>query len=215
MAASRFEQAMERITRLPVAQKVVILVAVAVAVTVGNYFMFIDDSHTAYENSRKEMLQLEDTMIQNQQIANNLGQFQKQKEALEVQLAKALTELPEESDIEGLIDSLNEMGVKAGLQINTIDPKPETKGAEGLYAEIPLAMTVTGNYHEIAVFFDSVRQLKRIVNITNIKLTHPRPKNEKMLIDASYMATSFRFIPQAKPEKKEEKKDEKKEGDKK
>jgi type IV pilus assembly protein PilO len=194
--ATPVEQAMERITKLPVPQKVAILVGTVAAITAGNYFLFVQDSLNDFDKGVKEMQGLEDKMIQNQQIAKNLNQYRRQKEALEQELAKALLQLPEDANIEGLIDSLNDMGSKAGLAMNTIEPKPETKGPDGLYAEIPIALTVSGNYHEIAVFFDSVRQLKRVINITNIKLMHPHTKNEKILVDASYTATAFRFIPQ-------------------
>jgi type IV pilus assembly protein PilO len=195
--ATPVEQFMERITKLPMPQKVGILAGIVVLITGGNYYFFVMDAVSQFESNVKRMQALEDKMIQNQQIAKNLNQYRKQKEQLEQELAKALTELPEEANIEGLIDSLNEMGTKAGLEVNSIEPKPESKGPDGLYAEIPLALTVTGNFHELAVFLDSVRQLKRIINITNIKITHPRMKNEKVLIDASYTATAFRFLPQA------------------
>jgi type IV pilus assembly protein PilO len=207
--ATATEQLMERITKTPLPQKVAVLVFAAAAITAGNYFLFVQDTVTAVESAYKKKQSLEDEMIQNQQIAKNLNQYRKQKEALEQELAKALTMLPAESNIEGLIDSLNEMGTKAGLAINSIDPKAESNGPGGLYAEVPLSMAVSGNFHEIAVFFDSVRQLKRIVNISNIRLGHPHMKNEKILIDANYTATAFRFVEQPKGDSKDKDKDKK------
>lgn len=205
--ATASEQLMERITKLPLAQKVAVLVFAAAAITAGNYFLFVQDAEQAVAGAYKKKQSLEDEMIQNQQIAKNLNQYRKQKEVLEQELAKALTLLPAEANIEGLIDSMNEMGTKAGLAMNSIEPKAESKGPNGLYAEVPLAMAVTGNYHEIAVFFDSVRQLKRIVNISNIRLNHPRLKNEKILVDAYYTATAFRFVEQPKADSKAKDKD--------
>jgi type IV pilus assembly protein PilO len=210
--ATAAENFMDRITRLPMAQKVAILVFVVAALTAGNWFMFISAQFDNFESEGKKMRGLEGDVIAAQAIATNLTQYRKEKELMEQQLQKALTELPEEADLEGLIKSLNDLGQKAGLTINSIEPGGEKSGGgDNLYNQIPLAMQVTGNFHEIAVFFDSVRQLKRIINVSGIKMTGPRIKNEKVLVDAAYTATAFRFnAPVKKEEKKDGKKDEKK-----
>jgi type IV pilus assembly protein PilO len=192
--ATQAEQFVERVTKLPIGQKIAIIVFVAAALTAGNYFLLVSPTEDAFEGALKKMRSLEDEMIQNQAIANNLNQYRKEKELLEQQLQKALSELPAEANIEQLIQSLYEIGVKSGLTINNIEPKGENRAQ--FYAEVPLLMAVTGNYHEIAVFFDSISKLKRIVNITGIRLGTPRLKNEKVLVDATYTATAFRFLPQ-------------------
>ena len=58
-------------------------------------------------------------------------------------------------------------------------------------------MAVTGNYHEIAVFLDSLSKLARIVNVTNIKMAGARFTNEKLVVSSTYVATTFRFVPEA------------------
>ena len=59
-------------------------------------------------------------------------------------------------------------------------------------------MSVTGNYHEIGVFLDSISKLARIVNVTNIKMNSSKMVNDKLVVQASYVATTFRFLPEAK-----------------
>lgn len=200
--AKSTEQFMEQVTKLPTPQKIAVLVFIVVAVTAGNWFLFIEEQRMNFARSVAEMRKLEGEVINAQAIANNLNQYRKEKELLEQQLMKALTELPEQANIEDLIQSLNLLGQKAGLAINFIEPQAEKPGEGGLYNQIPLSMSATGNFHEIAVFFDSIRQLKRIVNVTNIKLGGPRVKNEKVMLDATYTATAFRFIPQPKKDEK-------------
>ena len=58
-------------------------------------------------------------------------------------------------------------------------------------------MSVTGNYHEIGVFLDALSKLARIVNVTNIKMTQPKMSGDKLVVSASYVATTFRFLPEA------------------
>ncbi|HUJ24735.1 MAG TPA: type 4a pilus biogenesis protein PilO, partial [Myxococcales bacterium] len=76
-----------------------------------------------------------------------------------------------------------------------IDPQGEQK--QSFYAAIPIVMSVTGNYHEIGVFLDALSKLARIVNVTNIKMGGAKTVNEKLVVNASYVATTFRFLPQA------------------
>ena len=203
--ATATEQLMERVTKLPTPQKVLIVILFVAAVTAGNWFLLIADERVKFTRAVSNMRKLEDEVINAQAIANNLNQYRKEKELLEQQLAKALTELPEKANIEDLIQSLHMLGQKAGLTINFIEPQPEKPGEGGLYSQIPLTMTATGNYHEIAVFFYSIRQLKRIVNVSGIKLGAPRMKNDNILVDASYTANAFRFVPQKSDENKDAK----------
>ena len=54
-------------------------------------------------------------------------------------------------------------------------------------------MSVAGSYEEIAVFFESVSRLRRIVNISNVTLDTPTKKSEKVTLKATFSATTFRF----------------------
>ena len=93
-----------------------------------------------------------------------------------------------------LIRSLAEVGNKSGLVINDIAPQAEQK--QSFYAAIPVVMAVTGNYHEVGVFLDAISKLARIVNITNIKMNTPRMSGDKLVVSATYVATTFRFLPE-------------------
>jgi type IV pilus assembly protein PilO len=183
------------INKLSLAQKLIGVVVLVAVITGLNWYFMIDPDMTQIQQRQAQLRSLEDELIQKQSIANNLAQFKHEKEILERKLAQALTELPNEANIDDLIRSLSEIGTKSGLVINTIDPQGETK--KSFYAEIPIVMSVTGNYHEIGVFLDSISKLARIVNVTNIKLGGPKTVNEKLVVSASYVATTFRFLPEA------------------
>ena len=195
--ATKFDQFVEKVTKLPAPHKAGILLFIAAALTAGTFFLLVQPTWEQAEKSIRRMRALEDELIQNQAIANNLQQYRKEKELLEQQLAKALTELPEEANIDALVESLYAIGTDSGLVIVNIEPKGERR--QDFYAEVPLAMTVTGNYHQIAVFFDQISKLKRIINVTGIKLTDPKVANEKVQLKATYTATAFRFLPKPPP----------------
>src|SRR3954463_16096293 len=180
------------VNKMPLGQKVGVVAAFVVLLTAANWYFMVDPMQVQITQRQGALRQLEDELIQKQSIANNLAPFKPEKEILERRLPPALTELPNEANIDDLIRSLSEVGTKSGLTINSIDPQAEVR--QGFYASIPIVMAVTGNYHEIGVFLDSLSKLARIVNVTNIKMGQARLTNEKLVVNATYVATTFRFL---------------------
>jgi len=189
------QDVLNTITKAPLAQKVAGLGLVVALITAGNWYMLVEPIQRQVAQQQGVLRQLEDDLIQKQSIANNLAQFKHEKEILERRLQQALTELPNEANIDELIKSLAEVGNKSGLTINDIQPQPEV--IQSFYASIPIVMAVTGNYHEIAVFLDALSKLARIVNVTNIKMNGAKPSGDKLVVSANYVATTFRFVPEA------------------
>jgi len=189
------QDVLNAVNKMPLGQKVGAVAGVVILLSAANWYFCIDPMQTQITQRQNALRALEDELIQKQSIANNLAQFKHEKEILERRLAQALTELPNEANIDDLIRSLSEVGTKSGLTINSIDPQAEQK--QSFYASIPIVMSVTGNYHEIGVFLDSVSKLARIVNVTNIRMSQPRVSNDKLLVNATYVATTFRFLPEA------------------
>ncbi|HZR07070.1 MAG TPA: type 4a pilus biogenesis protein PilO [Myxococcales bacterium] len=187
------QEVLNAVNKMPLGQKVGVVAGVVILLSAANWYFFIDPMQTQITSRQNSLRQLEDELIQKQSIANNLAQFKHEKEILERRLAQALTELPNESNIDDLIRSLSEIGTKSGLTITSIDPQPEQR--QSFYASIPIVMAVTGNYHEIGVFLDALSKLARIVNVTNIKMGQARLTNEKLVVNATYVATTFRFLP--------------------
>ncbi|MGC4122298.1 MAG: type 4a pilus biogenesis protein PilO [Myxococcales bacterium] len=183
---------LEKLVKVPLATKAVVVLLLLAAVTAGNYFLLVADLTTQIEGHRAKKRSLDDELVKKRVIADNLNQYRRDKEVLERRLAEALTKLPRNPEIEELLRQLNDVGKKSGLEIVVLEPgqeKPET-----FYAAIPIKMQVAGNYHEIAVFFESVSKLRRIVNISGITFQSPARRAEKVVLSASYMATTFRFL---------------------
>jgi len=189
------QEVLNAVNKMPLGQKVGVVAGVVILLSAANWYFFIDPMQTQITQRQGTLHALEDELIQKQSIANNLAQFKHEKEILERRLAQALTELPNEANIDDLIRSLSEIGTKSGLVINSIEPQAEQR--QSFYASIPIVMAVSGNYHEIGVFLDSLSKLARIVNVTNIKMGQARVTNEKLVINANYIATTFRFLPEA------------------
>jgi type IV pilus assembly protein PilO len=186
------EKYLDQLQKLPLATKAAVVLFLVGGITAGNYFMLIQPIEDQIVRLDAEQTKLDTELIGKQTIANNLNEFKRKKEKLEQQLAEALTELPLTADIDELLRQLNDVAKKAGLEITSVTPGVES--TESFYAKIPIAMVVQGSYEEIAVFFESVSKLRRIVNIANVQLSSvSTTKTEKILLNAAFSATTFRF----------------------
>jgi type IV pilus assembly protein PilO len=193
------EKLLERINKLPLGQKAGIVAAVLVALTALNYFVLgfdfgssISATEARIVQLSKEKEKLQKDFIEKQAIANNLNQFRREKELLEQRLTEALAELPEAKNLDELLQLFQDRAIKAGLEINTIEPGAEKP--DQFYARIPIPMTVTGNFHEIATFFDSLGRLRRIVNVSDIVLDSPKDVNGKVVVNGKFLVTTFMFV---------------------
>jgi type IV pilus assembly protein PilO len=187
------EQLIDRILKLRLEFKILGLAGAVLVLTGLNYFIWVGDLNTQAASQDAQIQKLENDLIQKQAIANNLAEYRRQKEALEHKLQEALTELPNDANIDELLTQLNETGVRAGLNLTSVEPGTELKEG-GFYSKIPVKLTLSGNYHEVATFFDLVGKLKRIVNISDISLKSPEKKGDKVVLKVDCLATTFRFV---------------------
>ncbi|HEX8818342.1 MAG TPA: type 4a pilus biogenesis protein PilO [Archangium sp.] len=192
---------LDKIVKAPPAVKFGGLAAAVVLLTAANFFWVIQPLEEEMEGQRAEQRRLDMDLAEKSEIAQNLNERRREMDVLEQKLAEALTELPENKDVEELLAQLNDIGKKSGLEISRVEPGPETVGGGDFFARIPIRMAVSGNYHEIAMFLQEVANMRRIVNVNNIQLNGAKTKNEKVILNSSFMATTFRFVQTAAPAK--------------
>ena len=193
------DQLIERVAKAPVGAKVAAVAGAVLLLSVLNYFVVsmrlgpsISEVNERIVRAEKDLAKLDKEFTEKTAIANNLNQFRREKELLEQQLREALAELPEEKKVDELLLLFQDRAQKSGLEIATIEPK--TPVSEKFYARLPIPMSVSGNFHEIATFFDALGRMRRIVNVTDIVLDAPKDVNGKMVLSAKFLATAFMFI---------------------
>jgi type IV pilus assembly protein PilO len=141
---------------------------------------------------RAELSKLQSEIDDKTRIANNLPRLQKEYEQLNVELAQALTELPNSKEIPSLLTSITSLGKNAGLDFLIFKPKGEV--LKDFYAEVPVDIVVSGSYFSVANFFAAVSNLPRIVNITNVAFSDIKSVNNRMMTKVTCLATTFRFL---------------------
>jgi len=183
---------LDKFAKTPPLQKVLALVMICALVVVIYYFVVYDGQKGQQRKLQGQLNTLEQELEEKKQIAKNLVKYRREVEKLDQQLKESLALLPKKSEIPSLLQKISNLGEKSGLTIHLFEPLPEQ--VVGFYAKVPVAVAVTGSFHEIAVFFDKVAKLSRIVNIGEIILTNPEDKNGKIVLSASCLSTTFRFV---------------------
>jgi type IV pilus assembly protein PilO len=190
------EQYLDKIAKAPAGVKYGGLAGVVVLLTVANYFGLVQPTEAQIKKQVEQRRKLDLDLAEKSEIAQNLNERRRELDVLDQKLAEALTELPEKRDLDELLAQINDIGKKSGLEISRVEPGKETVGGGEFFARIPLKMTVSGNYHEIAMFMQEIANMRRIVNVNGIKLDKPTIKNEKVILESSFVATTFRFVEQ-------------------
>lgn len=182
----------DKILKLPNKQKIGILVAVLVIeAIVLLYFLYLPKRKVLIDlKAQHQTLQAE--VEEKTKIANNLPKIQKEYNDLNIELEKALTELPNSKEIPSLLTSITSTGKNAGLDFLVFRPRPEA--VKDFYADVPVDITVYGSYYSVANFFAAVANLPRIVNIANVEFVEVKSVNNRMMAKVNCLATTFRFL---------------------
>jgi type IV pilus assembly protein PilO len=138
---------------------------------------------------KTEQETLETRVVRAKTKARQLKHFQDKLEKAEAEFKTAVKKLPEKKEIPSLLSSISQSGRDAGLEFLLFEPRGEQ--TKEFYAEIPVSIIVTGNYHKTALFFDKVARLHRIVNIDDIKMIAAKESDE---LRTSCTAVTYRFV---------------------
>lgn len=169
--------------------KVAALVILLVAIVFAGYFLDWKDQWVTLDNAVVEEETLKQTYQIKKRSAVNLDALKQQLEDIEQSLSALLKQLPDRSEMEALLVDINQVGLGRGLQFELFKPAASETINE-FYAELPITIRVTGNYHDIGAFASDVSQLPRIVTLNDISLI--KDSDEKLTLDAT--AKTFRYL---------------------
>ena len=191
-----------KIESLSKIQRILIFAGIFIAIIAVFIFVFYKPKWAEIEKLDKQLTDLEKKLEVAKENASNLKKFQKQMADAEAQFKTAMKALPERQEIPSLLTSISRSGQDAGLDFFLFEPKSELR--KEFYAEIPVNMKVKGGYHDLALFFDKVARLSRIVNISNISM---ELEKESLDLKTECTAVTYQFIePEPQKDKKKKKK---------
>lgn len=193
-----YKQFFEKILKLPVAHKVLIVAGLNVLIAYGIYAALISPKYAEAVKIKGDIENISRQLIINRKIAANIPKYIKEKEELELALKMAIAQLPNEKEIHELLERISEAGRTAGLKIKLFRPGRERPA--GLYAEVPVTMKVEGTYKSIIKFTSNVSKFQRIVNLGSMKIRSTSGLlSSDPVLAADFVATTFMFLSDGTP----------------
>ena len=175
-----------------VAPKLLVLLMILVAIPVAGYFVDTQAQIEELERMQGEEAKLKEQYLDKKKQAVNLDLHRQQLREIDTQFGALLRQLPNRSQMDALLVDINQAGLGRGLQFELFRPAPGEVTRE-FYAERPIALTVTGNYHDMGAFASDVGQLPRIVTLNDVAITAGSGKDSQVLT-MNVTARTFRYL---------------------
>jgi len=182
----------EKLQKTSPKARLVAFLSVIILLAAYDIWQFVIPMNTEIEQLKKAVTTYQANIRQNDDKIKNLDVLRADVKMLQKQLRDLTEQLPPESEVSGLLKQIQEKVTQSGLVLKLWKPDKPRDHSTGLYREIPVALVLTGGYHNTATFFDRVSKLSRIVNILNIKMASAKVNNDgSMSIEINCTAMTF------------------------
>jgi type IV pilus assembly protein PilO len=173
----------------PWAIKAGALILIFVVVQGLAYALIWKDQQAQIEKGRADIQQQKTVFIEKKKLAVNLEAYKQQRAEIEQAFGALLKQLPNKSEMDALLIDINQAGLGRGLAFELFKPAERENFTE-FYAELPVNIKVTGNYHDLGAFASDVAKMPRIVLLTDLKLDPPKDG----VLSMEAVAKTYRYL---------------------
>ena len=173
----------------PLAPRIATLLGMFALVLAAGWFLVCSDAIATLELKQQEETKLRDDFLSKKRQSVNLDLYVQQLNEIDRSFGALLKQLPNKAEVESLLIEINQSGMGRGLQFELFKPSPEI--VKDFYAELPISVKLTGNYHDFGAFAADIGRLSRIVTLNNVAIT-PNAKDGTLTMDA--VTKTFRYL---------------------
>jgi type IV pilus assembly protein PilO len=189
---------------LPMYVKVILALAPGVIIAALVIFLVIVPKNKEIKALDLKIAAQENEIAKDQAKADKLPQLTFENERLRNRLNELKLQLPEEKEVSTLLKQVSDLCIRAGMKVGLWRPEQRKTHTSGIVYEIPVRVELSGGYHNLGYFFSSLTKLNRIVNISNIRLSDPKPEKGISTEKITFVATTFSAVPEEEIEKAKE-----------
>ena len=179
---------------IPTNQKITLLVLLLAGIGAGFYYLVEDPQSQEIQTLTAAVVKLDKEISANKEKIKNLEELKKLTAELGLQLAKNQERLPPESEAATIVKQLSDMGTRIGLTLKLWRPGPRQEDSSKLFVKLPADVEMVGGYHTLALFFDRISKLPRIINVSKIKMgagTTGAAEKDRVSVQATFQLTAF------------------------
>jgi len=187
----------EQVEKIKMTYRILIFVGtIVVLAALFVYFIYLPKAEEI-EKANREIATLKQKLNKARIRAKNLKKFEQEYAQVDAQFQEALKLLPNEKEIPSLLRNITQLGSDSALEFRLFSPRKERPG--DFYMEIPVELEVSGPYHSVAIFFDKVGQMERIVNILNVSMKPVKPRSTQLITRCDAVTYRFKGKEDVKP----------------
>lgn len=172
----------------PALPRYLLCAAVTAAVVAALWFVWLNASDEELTAEKAREVQLREDYSKKLGQAVNLEALKKQREQVQQYVTQLEKQLPSKAEMDALLSDINQAGLGRSLQFELF--RPGQVNVKDYYAELPIALRVTGTYHDIGAFASDIAGLSRIVTLNNISIVPA--KDGALSMEAT--AKTFRYL---------------------
>ena len=202
MAALSLSLSLDDVIKMPAKRKGIVILFILLVLGYMYFFFYLQPAIGKRTEFKDNLETLNKQIESRQRLVQEIEAYKKDIAKLEENLKDALAKLPEQKDIPLLLTAISEAEMEAGL--DNLLFKPSEPVAKDFYKELPVNIVVEGSYHDIALFFDRISTLSRIVNITDIRIDHSKEKRQGNILTAKCLLKTYMFMETQEMQKQEE-----------
>lgn len=185
---------------LPSAVKAVLLATLFLLIVFLGYYLLWSSAWDSLDEAKAKEQQLRTVYTNKKSIAINLARYQQQMADIEISFGAMLKQLPDRSQMDGLLTDINQAGLGRGLEFELFKPGQETQAE--FYAQMPISIKVQGTYHELGAFATDISKLSRIVTLNDLMITNPnkaagkdaKAKSGDVILTMEAVAKTYRYL---------------------
>jgi len=171
--------------------KIVTAVFCSVLIIFLGYWLFTKKQLISLDQIQQEELQLRTTFEQKQHQAANLDSYKEQMTIMNASFGALLRQLPEKTEVPGLLEDISHQGLASGLEFRTIRLLPEKE--IDFYVELPIEISVIGKYHQFGEFVSNIASLPRIVTLHDFTINPVSPNLPGDNLIMNITAKTYRY----------------------
>lgn len=169
--------------------KIVALLLLLAGVVAAGWYGYWDGLNEELAGAKVKESRLKEDYKVKKQKAVNLSELKKQLVQVGQYVATLEKQLPSKAEMDALLTDINQAGLGRGLQFELF--RPSAVNVKEYYAEQPIAVKVTGNYHDLGAFASDIANLSRIVTLNDISISIPV---NSTLLSMETTAKTFRYL---------------------
>jgi len=177
---------------LPIPVKLVLFSVLAILLLVAGYFFLWSPEFEAFEEAQAKEVELRQTFLAKKSQAVKIEAYRQQMVDIEKTFGALLKQLPDRSEMDGLLTDINQSGLGRGLEFELFKPGQEV--VADFYAEMPIQLSIIGSYHDIGAFATDVSRLSRIVTLNDLKINKQGKNAGESSLVLNAVAKTYRYL---------------------